>query len=123
MADDRGAPIAYMVLEEGTLVHSSDGEELGRVHRVLADSGTDIFDGIVVDTSDGERFVDAPDVAEIYERLVVLTISAEDARRLSEPTANPAVVEPTPDDIAGDTPGDTVRDVARRTWDRITGKY
>lgn len=123
MADDRGAPIAYMVLAEGTLVHSSDGEELGRVKRVLADTGTDIFDGIVVDTGDGDRFVDAPDVAEIYERLVVLTISADEARRLSEPTANPAVVEPTPDDIAGDTPGATVRDVARRTWDRITGKY
>ena len=123
MADDHGAPIAYTVLAEGTPVRSADGQDIGKVRRVLADGATDIFDGITVDTADGERFVDAPEIADIYERQVVLTISAEEARRLSEPTANPAVVEPTPDDIAGDTPGDTARDVVRRTWDRITGKY
>jgi hypothetical protein len=123
MSDDRGAPIAYMVLEEGTPVQSSDGVALGRVERVLADTGTDIFDGIVVRTDDGDRFVDAPEVAEIYERLVVLSISGDDVRRLSEPSASPAVVEVSADDIAGDTTGGKVRDAARRTWDRITGKY
>ena len=121
MSDDRGAPIAYMVLEEGTPVQSSDGVGLGKVERVLADSGTDIFDGIVVSTDDGDRFVDAPEVAEIYERLVVLSISSDDVRRLSEPSASPAVLDVSADDVAGDTTGDKVRHAARRTWDRISG--
>lgn len=123
MADDHGAPIAYTVLEEGTPVHTADGRDVGRVRRVLADEGTDIFDGIVVDTDDGERFVDAPDVEALYERAVVLKLSAEEIDRLSEPSPSPAVVDVDPDDIAGDGPGDRVRDAARRTWDRLSGNY
>ena len=63
MTEDRGDPIAYTVLAEGTPVVTSDGEQFGTVKRVLADEGTDIFDGIVVDTANGERFVDAPEIA------------------------------------------------------------
>jgi len=121
MADDHGAPIAWLVLAEGTPVRTADGHDVGTVRRVLADEGKDIFDGITVDTSDGERFVDASRVGDLYERLVVLTISGDEARSLPEHTAAPAVVEPTPDDIAGDTTGDKVRDAARRTWDRLSG--
>jgi hypothetical protein len=112
-----------MVLEEGTTVYSSDGQELGEVKRVLADAEADIFDGIIIDTSDGDRFVDAPHVDELYERAVVLTLSADDAQHMPEPTANPAYMEPTPDDIAGDTPSDTVGHTLRRAWDRISGNY
>ena len=123
MADERGAPISYMVLAEDTPVYSSDGGQLGTVKRVLADTEADIFDGLIVDTDDGDRFVDAPNVAEIYERAVVLTLSSEDARHMPEPTASPAVMEPTPDDIAGDTTGDTIAHRLRQAWDRISGNY
>jgi hypothetical protein len=123
VTDDRGAPIAYTVLAEGTAVQSSDGQEIGTVKRVLADEGTDVFDGIVLDTPDGERFVDAPEIGELYERLVVLTIAAEQARQLSEPSAGPAVVDVSADDVAGDTTGDKVKDAAKRTWDRLSGNY
>ena len=123
MTDDRGAPIAYMVLEEGTAVQGRDGERVGTVKRVLADAGTDIFDGLILDTDDGDRFVDAPQVAELYERLVILDMTAADAQRLPEPTASPAAVDLDADDIAGDTTGDKVRDAAKRAWDRISGNY
>jgi hypothetical protein len=123
MADDRGAPIAYTVLAEGTPVRSSDGQEVGTVKRVLADEGTDVFDGLVLDTPEGERFVDAPEIGELYERLVVLTIDAGRARQLSEPSAGPAVVDVSADDVAGDTTGDKVRDKAKRAWDRLSGNY
>jgi hypothetical protein len=122
MADDRGAPIAYAVLAQGTAVLASDGTEVGTVARVLADDATGIFDGIVIDTPDGERFIDAPEVGALYERAAVLTIDAGQARRLPEPTANPAVLEATPDDIAGDTRGDEARGAARRVWNRLSGK-
>jgi hypothetical protein len=120
---DHGSPIAYTVLAAGTPVYTSDGDEVGRVRRVLADEGADIFDGIVVTTDDGDRFVDAPEVGALYERAVVLTIDAGEIRRLSEPSGAPAVVDVDPDTVAGDGPGDRARSLARRTWDRITGNY
>ena len=121
--DDKGAPIAYMVLGQGTPVYSADGVKLGEVKRVLADTEADIFDGLIVDTREGDRFVDAPNVAEIYQRAVVLGLSSDDTQHMPEPTPSPAVMEPTADDIAGDTPGDTVAHRLRRAWDRISGNY
>jgi hypothetical protein len=41
-----------------------------------------IFDGIVITTPDGRRFVDAPEVARITEKRVTLTIDAEAAKSL-----------------------------------------
>lgn len=118
---DYGDPIAYTVLAEGTPVLTSDGAQVATVVRVLADEGTDIFDGIVVDTDDGERFVDAPEVASIYERAVILTIYRHRIDELSEPTPGPAVVDVAPDDITdADKPGESL---ARKTWDRLTGNY
>ena len=122
MADDRGAPIAYMVLEEGTPVHSADGVEVGTVKHVLADAGTDVFDGLVLDTKEGDRFVDAPEIADLYERLVVLAIGAEQARRLPEHTPSPAVIDVDPDTIAGSDPTGT-KSTARKVWDRLSGNY
>ena len=122
MADDRGAPIAYMVLEPGTPVQSSDGVEIGTVRHVLADTGADVFDGLVLDTKDGDRFVDAPEVGDLYERLVVLAIDAERARQLPEHTPSPAVVEVDPDTLAGsDDPAP--KSAARKVWDRLSGNY
>ena len=123
VTDDRGAPIAYTVLAEGTPVHSSDGHEVGRVKRVLADEGADVFDGIVLETDEGERFVDAPEVGDLYERQVTLKLTAEQARDLPEPSAGPAVLDVSADDVAGDTPGDKVKGAAKKTWDRLSGNY
>jgi len=121
--DDKGAPVAYMVLADGTPVYSADGAKLGTVKRVLADNEADIFDGLIVDTREGDRFVDGPNVAELYERAVVLALSSDDARHMPEPTPSPAVMEPTPDDVAGETSGDTVAHRLRQAWDRISGNY
>jgi hypothetical protein len=120
---DYGAPISYLVLGEGTPVYSSDGQQLGEVTRVLADTEEDIFDGLIVDTPGGDRFVDAPNVDGIYERAVVLKLSAADAQHMPDPTPSPAVMEPTPDDIAGDTTEDTIAFALKRAWDRISGNY
>lgn len=123
MADDRGDPIAYLAVPTGVPVQTSDGREVGTLKRVLADEGADIFDGIVVDTHDGDRFVDAPDVGELYERLVVLRVSGADLDRLSEPSPGPAAVDVGPADLGDESTGDKIRDAARRTWDRLSGNY
>ncbi len=83
--DDLGTPSSYMALDEGTPVFSSDGEELGRVREVLADPGTDTFDGLVLAAGGlgrDRRFVEAAQVDEIYERGVVLALDAASARDL-----------------------------------------
>jgi hypothetical protein len=41
----------------------------------------------VIDTPDGRRFVDAPEVARIAERAVTLTITAEEVKALPEPAS------------------------------------
>jgi Mrp family chromosome partitioning ATPase len=83
--EDDGHAIGYKVLARGTPVRSADGVQIGTVRRVLDNAREHIFDGIVVDTPEGRRFVDAPEVARIFERAVVLTISADEASRLAEP--------------------------------------
>jgi hypothetical protein len=83
--DDLGAPLSYLVLEKGVAVYSSDGQRLGRVVRVLSAPEANMFDGIIFDTTagpGGHRFVDAPEVGQIYERGVVLGIDAAEAERL-----------------------------------------
>ena len=52
------------------------------MHKVLDNAREHIFDGIVIATPGGQRFVDAPEVARITEKRVTLTIDAEEAARL-----------------------------------------
>jgi Mrp family chromosome partitioning ATPase len=83
--DDDGHAISYKVLPRGTPVRSSDGRQVGTVRRVQENARENIFDGIVIDTPDGARFVDAPEVARIAERAVTLTIDAAEAAQLPAP--------------------------------------
>ena len=86
MSDD-GHAISYKVVRRGTPVRSSDGVQIGTVRRVLDNTRENIFDGIVIDTQRGRRFVDAPEVARIAERAVTLTIDAAAAGELPEPSS------------------------------------
>ena len=118
--DDLGERGSYMTLEAGTSVFTSDGWRIGAVEHVLADADQDIFDGVVLDTSvlpGGHRFVDAPEVADIHERGVVLAIASEAAESLPEPSENPAAMATGPEDTVPDDLGDKLR----RAWDRISG--
>lgn len=119
---DLGEPSSYLTLKPGALVQSSDGAALGKVEHVLADPGLDVFDGIVLDTSvlpGGHRFADASQVEEVYDRGVVLKVTAAEAHGLPEPSANPGTIEAGPDDLAKGGSGDKLR----RAWNLISGKY
>jgi len=120
--DDLGDPVSYLVVAEGVPVFSSDGTEVGAVEHVLAVAEDDIFDGLVIDSRlgpGGHRFVDAPEVAALYERGVVLALDVAAAERLPEPEANPAAMAADPDD----TTPDRLQDKLRRAWDVISGRY
>ncbi len=96
MAIDDGHAVDYTAVTSGTPVYSSDEVELGTVARVLDNAREHIFDGIVVRTAQGERFVDAPEVARTAERAITLTITAEQAAELGPPesSASPAAKPP-----------------------------
>ena len=85
MPDAPEHPIAYTALEPGTPVHTSDGHSFATVQAVLVDEKVSVFDGIVVQTADGVRFVDADQVATIYTTRVCTSLSGEQAANLPLP--------------------------------------
>jgi uncharacterized protein YrrD len=82
MTDDR--PIAWLALESGTPIVSSDGEQIGKVGDVIADREKDIFSGITFKPGllDGAVFVPADRIEELTSTEVKLSISAADAATL-----------------------------------------
>jgi hypothetical protein len=119
---DLGDPTSYLELADGAPVFSADGEEIGAVEHVLADPDVDVFDGLVIDTRlgpGGHRFADATQVDGLYTGGAVLALTAAEAHRLPEPSANPGVMEAEPDDVTPDDLGDKLK----RAWDLISGNY
>jgi hypothetical protein len=84
VTDDDGHAIAYNVLAAGTPVRSCDGATVGTVTDVLENRAEHIFDGLVIDTPHGRRFVDAPEVARIAERAVTLALTEAEVASLPE---------------------------------------
>ena len=94
MIDD-GHAVHYSAVERGVPVYSSDGVEVGKVDSVLDNYREHIFDGIVLETPEGElRFADAPEVARTAERAVTLSITAEEAAALPPPEKAPPEFAP-----------------------------
>jgi uncharacterized protein YrrD len=73
-------------LERGTVVRSSDGEEVGSVHEVIADRQKDIFSGVTIDSGllASKRFAPADVIEDISTDGVRLTISAAEAGELAD---------------------------------------
>ena len=91
MPDAPDHPIAYTALQPGTPVQTSDGHQFATVQAVLVDEKVSVFDGIVVQTAEGTRFVDADQIGSIYTTYVRTTLSAEQAANLPLPAASTLV--------------------------------
>src|SRR3954451_13609780 len=85
MPEAQDHPIAYTALQPGTPVETSDGHPFASVQAVLVDELVSVFDGIVVQTAEGTRFVDADQIASIRTTRVRTTLSAQEARDLPLP--------------------------------------
>ncbi|MGZ4275211.1 MAG: hypothetical protein ACXVFN_01945 [Solirubrobacteraceae bacterium] len=90
VSGDDGHAISYKVLRRGTPVRAADGVQVGTVRRVLDNTRENIFDGIVLDTRQGQRFVDAPEVVRIAEHGVTLSITSVEAQALPAPRSRTA---------------------------------
>jgi hypothetical protein len=84
MAQPDIQPVSFLTLGKGTGVVDRFGKPVGKVERVLLlDDGG--FDGIVVHTRAGRRFVDAPEVRRLSGGAVTLGVTCAD---VEEPGAN-----------------------------------
>ena len=116
---DYGPPIAYLALAQGTAVVASDHSSIGTVEQVLYVEAEDVFDGIVVTTVEGLRFVDRDDVDRIYERAVVTVLTPEQARALAPPEPGAAAYTVDPGEDAGPSFGDRFRRLfGKSRWHR-----
>jgi hypothetical protein len=89
---DDGHAVHYTALTRGTPVYSSDELQVGKVVEVLDNYREHIFDGLVIETTGGERrFVDAPEVARTAERGVTLNITAAECAELPPPSGGPGL--------------------------------
>jgi hypothetical protein len=85
---DPEQPVSWRVVPQDVAVRSSDGIRVGAVHDLLGSDEEDIFHGIVVRLSEGERnvFVPADDVALLTGSHVDLSLTAEQIMTLPNHT-------------------------------------
>jgi hypothetical protein len=79
--DDEHA-IGYQVLPRGVPVEAADGTVVARFDQAIHHPREHMLDGIVIRTDEGRFFVDAPEVARITNKRVVLTIGADEVADL-----------------------------------------
>ena len=94
-------PIAYEALTKGTPVVTATGTEIGIVEHVLADSSLDLFDGIVVKTPEGLRFVTADQVGLITVGAVHTKVADAEVADLQQPHEGDAVFHDDPEEYDG----------------------
>jgi hypothetical protein len=88
MSDD-DMPISYQAAARGTPVLSSTGITIGTLEHVLEVPEVDVFDGIVIATDGGLRFIDADQVAQITRSYIRSTVDDIQASQLPPPDGPP----------------------------------
>ena len=87
MTDD--TTISYEAAVRGTPVLSSTGTEIGTLEHVLEVPEVDVFDGIVIATKVGLRFIDADYVQRITRSHIWCSLDDAQAGQLSPPGGSP----------------------------------
>lgn len=88
-------PVSWLLIEAGWKVVGSDGSVLGKIHEVVGDMGTDIFNGLAVSPGllRSSRYVPAERVGRIVEGCVELDLDEETFGRLDEHGEAPTSAE------------------------------
>jgi hypothetical protein len=81
MADSEFA-MGSEVLPHGLPVEAADGTVVGTFEQAIQHKRENMLDGIVLRTSVGLFFVDAPEVGRMTNKRVMLTIDLEEVTRL-----------------------------------------
>lgn len=81
--------ISYLALQPGTSVETSSGASFGTVEHVLQVPELDLFDGIVVATAAGLRFVNRDQITQITASAVKSSLSDAEVANLPAPSGPP----------------------------------
>lgn len=87
MTDDTA--ISYQAAVPGTPVLSSSGQRIGTLEHVLQVPELDVFDGIVIATAGGLRFIDADQVQRITRSAIHCSLDDVHAASLPAPDGPP----------------------------------
>ena len=88
---DDDTAISYAAAVPGTPVLTSTGTEIGTLEHVLEVPELDVFDGLVVSTKSGLRFVDADQVERITVRSITSRLDDDAARPAAGPGRSPGL--------------------------------
>src|SRR4030081_1961170 len=88
---EEGAPSSYLLLARATPVYGCDGATAGNVKKILCEPANDIFDGLVLATPYGDRYVPADRVVAIHERGVDLSVTCTEVAELPAPGHGPRI--------------------------------
>ena len=87
--NDDDVPISYQAAVHGTPVLSSTGATIGTLEHVLEVPEVDVFDGIVIATDGGLRFIDADQVRQITRSSIQTSLDDTQASQLKPPDGAP----------------------------------
>ena len=108
--------IAYTALVRGTRVLTVDGAVIGTVEQVLEIPDLDLFDGIVVETPQGARFVDSDQISRISTSAVYSVLTTSEAAALSPPDGAPTYRAKPPRRTGGPLTAGIKRLFGRAKW-------
>jgi hypothetical protein len=109
--NDEAQPVSYRGATPGVPVLSASGAQIGTLAKVLEIPSEDLFDGVIVSTEHGRRFVDRDQIAEITTEFIRCTIDDAVAAALPEPSGTLVL-----DADAGYGEGTSFRDWVHRTF-------
>jgi hypothetical protein len=110
-ANDTAEPVSYEGVPVGVPLLSSTGHRFGTLVKVLEIPSEDLFDGVIVKTEHGHRFVDRDQIAEITTEYIKCDLDDEATASLPEPSGTAAF-----DASAGYGEGNTFREWVHRTF-------
>jgi len=87
MSDE--TPVSYAAAVHGSAVLSSSGTKIGTLEHVLEVPDLDIFDGIVLHTHHGLRFIEADRVTEITRSFLQTDLDDDQVAALPAPDGPP----------------------------------
>jgi hypothetical protein len=85
MSED-AQPVSYEGVPLGVPMLSSTGARFGTLVKVLEIPSEDLFDGVIVETDHGRRFVDRDQIHEITTEYISCDLDDTEAANLPEPS-------------------------------------
>jgi hypothetical protein len=110
---DDDTAVSYQAAVKGSPVLSAAGHEIGKLEHVLEVPQLDLFDGIVIHTHNGLRFVGPDSVEKITRSYLKCSLSDAEAAALTPPDGPPVYHVD-----ALDYRGDSLHDVLGRMFGR-----